>query len=640
MKSIIDYFEDKVTRYGNHPLLWEKQDGAYRSLNYEQTREAVRTMAAGLLGIGINRGDRLALLSEGRNDWLIAELSILYCGAINVPLSTKLEADQDLIFRLAHSESRMVIVSKNQLPKIRKVLPELPLIEKVIVLDDVEDLQEKELPISQIRKEGRLMLESDPGKLEERIREVSSNDVANICYTSGTTAHPKGIMLTHRNYTANVEQAFSFIDIPAHFRTLVVLPWDHAFAHTAALYAFMYRGASIASVQAGSTQMETLKNFSNNMMEIQPHVLMSVPAIAKNFRRNIEKGIQAKGSFINNLFKMGLSFAIWYNGTGNNRGAGLKRLTFPIYKLFDQVLFKTIRSRFGGNLQYFIGGGALLDIDLQKFFYALGVPMHQGYGLSEAAPIISANTPGHHKMGSSGPVLKGLELRICDENGNDLPDGVPGEIVVKGENVMKGYWKNELATREAVRDGWLYTGDLGYVDSEGYLYVQGRSKSLLISSDGEKYSPEAIEEAVMDHCHLIEQFFLYNNQSPYTIGLIVPGREKVLQLLKMIGSEMEPQQQQIEVLKMIQKQLAQFKTGGKLDHLFPQRWLPAASIILPEPMSEHNKLINSTMKVVRGKVESYFKEEIDFLYTPQGRDFFSDQNQKNIQKYMLMNGKE
>ncbi len=638
MKSIIDYFEDKVSKYSDHPLLWEKQDGAYRSLNYEQAHEAVRVMAAGLLGIGIKRGNRLALLSEGRNDWLIAELAILYCGAINVPLSTKLEADQDLIFRLAHSESRMVIVSKNQLPKVRKVLPELPLIEKVIVLDDVEDLQEKELLISQIRQEGQLALEHHPGKLEERIRKVDSNDVANICYTSGTTAHPKGIMLTHRNYTANVEQAFSFIDIPAHFRTLVVLPWDHAFAHTAALYAFMYRGASIASVQAGSTQIETLKNFSNNMLEIQPHVLMSVPAIAKNFRKTIEKGIQAKGSFVKNLFKMGLNFAIWYNGTGNNRGAGLKRLTFPIYKLFDQLLFKTIRSRFGGNLQFFIGGGALLDIDLQKFFYALGIPMHQGYGLSEAAPIISANTPGHHKMGSSGPVLKGLALRICDENGNDLPEGVSGEIVVKGENVMKGYWKNELATREAVRDGWLYTGDLGYMDSEGYLYVQGRTKSLLISSDGEKYSPEAIEEAVMDHCPLIDQFLLYNDQSPYTIGLIVPGREKVIQLIKMIGADMEPQQQQVEVLKVIQNQLAQFKTGGKLDHLFPQRWLPAASLILPEPMSEHNKLINSTMKVVRGKVESYFRKEIDFLYTPQGRDFFSDKNQKNIQKYMLLNG--
>ncbi len=634
MQSIITYFEEKVSSFGEHPLLWEKQDGVYRSLTYKQTRETVRMVAAGLLERGIKKGDRLALLSEGRNDWLISELAILYCGAINVPLSVKLEADQELIFRLNHSESRMVLVSKYQLPKIRQILPDLPLIERVIILDDIDPLEEKEELLSQIREEGRQALLKDPEPLETRIREVGQNDLANICYTSGTTAYPKGIMLTHRNYTANVEQAFSFIDIPAHYRTLVVLPWDHAFAHTAALYAFMYRGASIASAQAGSSQMETLKNFANNMLEIQPQVLMSVPAIAKNFRKNIERGIQAKGPFINKLFKVAMAYAIWYNGTGNNRGAGIKRITFPLYKLFDRILFKAIRTRFGGKLQFFIGGGALLDTDLQKFFYALNIPMYQGYGLSEAAPIISANTPNHHKMGSSGPILKDLELRICDENENDLPIGIAGEIVVKGENVMAGYWKNEVATKEALRNGWLFTGDLGYVDQEGYLYVLGRYKSLLIGSDGEKYSPEGIEEAITDHCPLIEQFMLHNNQNPYTIGLIVPNREKVNHVIKMLGPDLEPDQQQREILKAIDHQLAQFNPGGKLENLFPQRWLPTASLVVPEPFTEENKLINSTMKLVRKKAEDYFEDEINFLYTPEGKNFLSPRNLTNIQNYM------
>ncbi len=634
MLSIIDYFEEKVKNYGDHPLLWEKQDGRFQPTTYSETKDQVMELAAGLISLGIKKGDRLALLSEGRNKWLISELAILYCGAINVPLSAKLEGDQDLVFRLTHSESRMVLVSKNQLPKIRQISSEIQLVEKFIVLDDIAETQEKEILYSNLIKSGKVYLQNNTQKLDSIKKSVHFNDIANISYTSGTTAQPKGIMLSHRNYTANVEQAFSFIDIPSHFRTLVVLPWDHAFAHTAALYAFMYKGASIASVESGRNQIETLKNFANNIMEIQPHVLMSVPAMAKNFRKNIEKGVDAKGKVASILFKTAIKYANWYNGRGNDKGKGLKKITCPIYQLFDRILFKTIRVRFGGNLQFFIGGGALLDIDLQKFFYALGTPMYQGYGLSEAAPIISANTPHHHKLGSSGPIVQNLDLKICDENGHELPPGTSGEIVVKGENVMLGYWKNKDATKETIKDGWLYTGDLGYIDQEGYLYVLGRFKSLLIGSDGEKYSPEGIEEAIIDHCPLIDQFVLHNNQNPYTVGLIVPNRERINQYTNMLDDNISLEEKQRLILQAIQEQLSQFKKGGKLENMFPKRWLPAASIILPEPFTEANKLLNSTMKVVRRKVEEHFEKEINYLYTAEGKEFNSSRNRKNIENYL------
>jgi long-chain acyl-CoA synthetase len=634
MLSIIDYFEEKVKEYGDHPLLWEKQDGRFNPTTYKDTKDQVMQLAAGLVSLGIKKGDRLALLSEGRNKWLISELAILYCGAINVPLSAKLEADQDLIFRLVHSQSRMIIVSKNQLPKIRQVLPELSQVEKIIILDDIEEKQENETLYSELAESGKSYYQNNHQEVDNIKKSVHFNDVANISYTSGTTAQPKGIMLSHRNYTANVEQAFSFIDIPAHFRTLVVLPWDHAFAHTAALYAFMYKGASIASVESGRNQIETLKNFANNIMEIQPHVLMSVPAMAKNFRKNIEKGIAAKGKVASILFKTAMKYAIWYNGKGNDKGKGIRKITSPLYTLFDNILFKTIRVRFGGNLQFFIGGGALLDIDLQKFFYALGTPMYQGYGLSEAAPIISANTPHHHKLGSSGPIVQNLELKICDEDGHELPPGTSGEIVVKGENVMLGYWKNEEATKETIKDGWLFTGDLGYIDQEGYLYVLGRLKSLLIASDGEKYSPEGIEEAVIDHCPLIDQFVLHNNQNPYTVGLIVPNTEKINQYIKMLDEDLSSEERDKQVLQAVQEQLSQFKKGGKLENMFPLRWLPSTSIIAPEAFTETNKLLNSTMKVVRRKVEDHFEEEINYLYTAKGKDFISSRNLKNLENYL------
>ncbi len=196
------------------------------------------------------------------------------------------------------------------------------------------------------------------------------------------------------------------------------------------------------------------------------------------------------------------------------------------------ILFKKIRASFGGRMEFFIGGAALLDIELQKFFYAIGIPMLQGYGLTEASPVISSNVLKRHKLGSSGNIVKNLDLKICDEEGNEMPVGEKGEIVIRGENVMKGYWKNEKATLETIREGWLHTGDMGYVDEDRFLYVLGRFKSLLISDDGEKYSPEGIEETITDRSQFIEQMMLYNNQNKYTSALLVPNGDALAKWAK------------------------------------------------------------------------------------------------------------
>lgn len=635
MKNLIQFFEESVTQHGDRPFLWEKGSAIFESLNYRETLDRVEALAAGLLTEGLQQGDRVALLSEGRSNWLISELAVLYCGAINVPLSTKLEADNDLTFRLNHSESRFVIVSSSQLYKIRLVKPSLKFLEKVFVIGngDVE-LLEGESFLAELFKKGEKFLADDRALLDERKAAITGDTIANITYTSGTTADPKGIMLSHRNYTANVEQAFSYIDIPMHYITLAVLPWDHAFAHTACLYAFMHKGAGVASVQPGKTQMESLKNFSTNMLEIQPHVLMSVPAIAKNFKKKIENGIEAKGKFTWWLFRNAMKYAIWYNGLGNDKGKGVRKFTKPLYGLFNRILFSKIKANFGGRLQFFIGGGALLDLDLQKFFYAIGVPMYQGYGLSEASPIISANTPNHHKLGSSGRTVGNMLLKICDNDGNELPLGEKGEIVIKGENVMKGYWKNPEATESTIKDGWLYTGDMGSMDNEGYLYVWGRFKSLLISADGEKYSPEGIEEAITDYCQFIENIVLYNNQNPYTVGLIVPSRDNILSWMRSNKKNIESDQDLVEILELIKQGIGYFKSGGKGENLFPQRWLPAAMGIVPEAFTEENKLINTTMKVVRSKVEEYFSQELEFLYTPEGKDIANANNVTNLRTFL------
>ncbi|MBU1097295.1 MAG: AMP-binding protein [Bacteroidetes bacterium] len=631
-RTIPQLFENSVARFPNNILMWEKRESSYEGLTYKQMHVLVYKAAAGLMAMGLKRGDHVALISEGRNDWVMSELAILYTGAVNVPVSVKIDELNDLKFRLTHSECRFVIVSKNHLHKIRKIKNDLPDLEKILLLDPVDDSDSDEVSMQEISDIGEQFLRDNIDVFNERWNSLNENNYANICYTSGTTADPKGIILTHRNYTANIEQSTELMTIPESYVSLLILPWDHSFAHTAGIYTLMKNGASMASIQVGGSMMETLKNIPINIKEIKPSFLLSVPSLAKNFRNNIEKGIRAKGEKTEKLFNLALSAAYKYNKEGFNRGSGISKILSPLLKLYDKILFSKIREGFGGRLEFFIGGGALLDIELQKFFYAIGIPMFQGYGLSEAAPVISSNVPASHKLGSSGKPVNNLEIKICDENALELPIGMKGEIVVKGENVMSGYWKNDKATQEVLKNGWLHTGDMGYLDNDGFLFVLGRFKSLLISSDGEKYSPEGIEETITEHSPYLEQMMLHNNQSPYTVALVVPNKEAVLNYLRKKNLTLDTSQGQIEALKLFQSEFNKYKNNGEFSGMFPERWLPSAVAVLGEAFTEENKFMNSTLKMVRGTITEFYKSRIDYMYTAEGRDIFNHQNKTIISR--------
>lgn len=636
MKSLIRFFEENVEKYASNVYLWEKLLDKYEGTTYQETRRQVQEFGAGLMQLGIKKGDRVSLISDGRNSWVIGEMGILYAGGVNVPLSIKLNAEE-IKFRLIHSGSKMVITSSTQAPKILEVREHCPGLEKVIFMDPREEYAEDQMHFNEIRKIGREWLEN-PGnrkKFEEFTSTIEPSDFANICYTSGTTADPKGIILTHGNYVTNVYQSYSLMDIPQYYKTLLILPWDHSFAHTAGIYAFMGKGAGIASVKVGKTPMETLRNIPICMKEIKPNLLMSVPALAKNFRKNIEKGIKEKGRLTETLFNFALKMAYSYNKEGYNKGQGIQKLKKPLLRLFDKILFSKVREAFGGELDFFIGGGALLEIELQRFFYAIGVPMYQGYGLSEASPIISSNSTKRHKLGSSGFLVNNMDLKICDEDGNELPAGGKGEIVIRGGNVMHGYWKNETATREALRDGWLYTGDMGYMSEDGFLYVLGRFKSLLIADDGEKFSPEGIEEAISEQSKYIDQCMLYNNQKPYTIALIVPNQHALKVYLEDRNLSTTTEEGKRAVLNLIENELNEYRINGRYGHMFPHRWLPVALGILNESFNEGNGMMNSTMKMVRGKITERYNDFIEWLYTPMGKITYNERNMEEVEKMKL-----
>jgi long-chain acyl-CoA synthetase len=628
MKTINEFFEFYAQKYAPNPLMWEKTGNEFKAATFSEIREQVHQFAAGLLSLGLKKGDRVSLISEGRNAWVVSELGVLFTGAINVPLSIKLQEGSDLKFRINHSSSKFVIISGSQSRKIEGIKKELPSVDKIIYLDPRSSCEKNERFFGDVLEEGKKFMSEKPGELEKAWKAVEPNDIANICYTSGTTADPKGIILSHRNYTANVAQELTLMNVPTWYRTLLILPWDHSFAHTAGIYAMIASGASMASIQTGSSPMETLKNIPINIKEIKPHFLLSVPSLAKNFRKNIEKGIRDKGPVIEKLFNHALRVSYTYIGNGFNRGKGWKIILKPYLKLFDLILFKKVRAAFGGNLKFFVGGGALLDIELQRFFYAIGIPMYQGYGLSEASPVISSNAEHRHKLGTSGFLVQDLELKICDDEGNALPQGEKGEIVVRGENVMLGYWNNPEATAQALKDGWLYTGDMGYLDADGFLYVLGRFKSLLISDDGEKYSPEGIEEAFTEQSKLIDQVMLYNNQKPYTVVLVSPSKEALKRTLKEQGTDPSAPESVDAALKLLESELLEYRTGGKYGEMFPQRWLPAALCVLKEGFTEENRMMNSTMKMVRGVITETYQENIDYMYTPEGKNLLNERNRK------------
>ncbi len=643
-KSLPHFFEESVRKHPDNVLLWEKRSSEYRGSTYKEVHERVISFAAGLLDAGLEKGDRVALISEGRNDWVVSELAILYCGGICVPLSVKIEEPGDLQFRLQHSGCKGVIISGLHKHKVLNLANQLPDLSFVLLLDDIDEVEKKAfsalkkewkakvLILDALLKKGEAYIENDASILDGIMENLMPDDYANICYTSGTTADPKGIILTHRNYLCNVEQGTAIFDVPAYYTSLHILPWDHSFAHTVGIYALIRNGASLASLKIGKTLNETLKNIPICIREVKPYFLLSVPALAKNFRNNIEKGVRDKGGIAWALFKAALKVAYIYNQRGSDKGRGWRKILKPLYRLFDIILFKKVREGFGGRLQFFVGGGALLDMELQRFFYAVGMPMYQGYGLTEASPVISSNTPDFHKLGSSGKVVPLLDLKICSEEGKELAIGEQGEIVVKGDNVMAGYWNNPRATNETLRNGWLYTGDLGYLDHDGYLYVLGRTKSLLIAGDGEKYSPEGIEETMMQKSDFFDQVMLYNNQNTYTSALIVLNKLVVKGYISKHGLDTTTEKGQRAVVAKLKAEIDRFMPGGDMAGVFPPRWLPTAAVFLIEPFSEQNKLMNSTMKIVRPAVIKHYQDAINYMYTPDGKDFFNARNMDCIKQ--------
>ena len=638
-RTILQMLDEAASKWGSAPYALRKTDAGYVPVSFAQARERAREFAAWLLSTGFRKGDALAILAEGSPEWIMGELGLLMAGCVSVPLSIKLLAEE-IPFRLNHSEAKAIITTKNQL---KKVVGSFGAVEnkgiRVICLDDEPDhiratagelgvAPDRVVGFEEARAAARAALPGISAALDAAIASVEENDTVTICYTSGTTGNPKGIMLTHLNYWTNCQDGMKSIVIPPMWRSLIILPVDHSFAHTAGLYTALLCGFAMHFVDSRGGGIATLRNLPFNLLETQPHFLFTVPALSGNFMKKIIAGIEEKGGFIEKLFKAGIRAGIAYNGNGYNKPPfGVRLKSFFPYSIAKLVVFNTVKKMvFGKSIQFCVGGGALLDVKQQEFFAAFGVPIYQGYGLTEATPIISTNGPKKHKFGTSGALMQSIECRLVKPDGSLAKAGETAEIVIRGGNVMKGYFKNSEATAKALRDGWLYTGDLAYMDPDGFLVVVGREKALLISEDGEKYSPEEIEEAVTFSTDVIDQIMAYCDHRKYTIALVSLDTGKVERMAKARGIASAE-----ALLGVLKEQFYRFKNDPKAKKV-QSTWIPSVFQIVPEAFSEKDGTVNSTIKIVRHRIVEVQKDLIEYSYTREGSMTENPRNLEALQK--------
>ncbi|MDD4644989.1 MAG: AMP-binding protein [Bacteroidales bacterium] len=643
-RTVLQMLRTSAEKYPKTAYTNQKGDDGWVGLTYPGMLHEARFLAAGLYELGLEKGDKVAILAEGRNRWLSGEYGILFAGGTTVPLSIKLMPDE-VLFRLNHSESKAIIVSKNTFEKVASIWTQLQFTKKIIFLDDDIRLIEKDCEefginpqkdivlYNDILQNGKFTFEETEPHLDKIEEKIEEDDVVTISYTSGTTGDPKGIMLTQLNFYANSNDAMNYFDLTEGDRLYIILPLDHSFAHTVGIYAALLKGLSLYFVDARGGGIQTVKNIPVNMLECNPHFVLTVPALSGNFMSKMKDGVAAKGKIINWIFNTGLNAGIKINKNGYKKAGFFTRMVYGIpYGIANALIFKKLRLIFGNSIRFLVGGGALLDIRQQVFFYAIGVPVYQGYGLSEATPIISANTPVVHKLGSSGRVIPNVECKIIRPDGSECIVGERGEMIVRGNNVMKGYYKNPESTAKTNKNGWLYTGDLAYYDEDNFLVVVGRGKALLIAADGEKYSPEGIEEAIQNSSELILQAMVYNDMKKYTSAIITLDAGKVAKHVeknKIADGEV--------LLKAIKQDFYKFKNTDEYRNQFPEKWVPSTFQIVTEPFTEQNHMINSTMKMVRYKIQEAYRDKIEIMYTPEGSNSVNDINLQTIQKFLPFN---
>jgi len=589
LTSLTALFFQQVATFGDGPFLWAKRDGTYRSQSWREAAEAVKDLSRGLRHLGLQKGDRVILVAENRPEWLLADLAIMAAGGITVPAYTTNTA-HDHTHILTNSEAVGAIVSTRALAG--RLLPaaiEAPACNWVIGIEDPDIEQKVTVDVhlwSDVLERGRAM----PDDVAELVAATKRDDTACFIYTSGTGGTPKGVMLSHGNIICNCMGAHQLLkriglgeDV-----FLCFLPLSHAYEHTAGQFFPISVGAQIYYA-------ESVEKLLNNLAEAKPTIMTAVPRLYESMHQRILRGVEKQGGLKKKLFELAVRLGRKeYENPGN-----LTPAEWVLNALVERLVRDKVRARFGGRLKAMVSGGAALNTDIGTFFIALGLPILQGYGQTEAAPVISANPPGAVKMHTVGPPLPGVEVKIAED----------GEILVRGELVMKGYWKNEQATKAVLHDGWLHTGDIGRLDEDNYLQITDRKKDIIVLSGGDNVSPARVEGFLTLESE-ISQAMAFGNQRPHLVALLVPDDEFLAEWAKahnkasgLAAVADDPE------LRAVLGQAVE-RVNAKLANIERVRRFAIAR----EAFSVENGMMTPTLKVRRHKIVGAYRDALDGLY--------------------------
>ena len=590
-QSLPAMFFAQSARSGNRPFLWTKQSSGWQALTYGEVAGEVRRVARGLLALGVAPGDRVAIVAENRPEWPIADLAIMSIGAITVPaFTTNTVADHRHV--LSHSGAKAVIVSTRAIAE--RVLPaalEAPDLGFVVTMED--------LPIAQ--RIGKKLVnwrdllaagDERTDDLDPGIARLTRTDTCCFIYTSGTGGTPKAVMLTHGSILCNCLGAYHLLlDLGVGDEVfLSFLPLSHSYEHTIGQFFPMTIGAQIYYAEA-------VEKLTENMVEVRPTLMTAVPRLYEAMHQRVQRGITKAPPFQQRLFRLALDL-------GRRRHENPRSLG-PIDWLVDLFVEFTVRrklrQRFGGRLKAWVSGGAALNEEIGMFFLALGVRLLQGYGQTEASPVVSANPPRRIKIRSVGPALVGVEIVIA-------PDG---EILVRSEAVMKGYWRDEAATAATIRDGWLHTGDIGAIDAEGYLQITDRKKDIIVLSGGDNVSPARVEGFLVLQPE-INQAMVHGDGHPHLVALLVPDPEFVKDWARRQGSpaELARLAEDREFHRALAPVIERVNAGlSAIERI--RRYA-----IVPEGFTADNAMLTVSLKIRRHKILERYGALLESLYTP------------------------
>jgi long-chain acyl-CoA synthetase len=501
-RSLPAMFFEQADRLGDKPFLWAKRDGPYQPVSWAEAARDVRRLALGLRSLGIGHGERVGLVSENRPEWIIADLAIMSAGAVTVPAYVT-HTVEDHRHVLANSGARAVIVSKSALSS--RVLAAANQVDAVNTVIAIEPATGQASTVDLLSWEQILTQGAEQaGDTTELVATIEPDDIACLIYTSGTGGTPKGVMTTHRNILANCRGAHRVLEMLGLGDDVFLsfLPLSHSYEHTAG-------GMFPISIGAQTYFAEGAETLAANMLEARPTIMTAVPRLYETMHQRIKAGVERKGGVTQKMFDQAV--AIGRKRLSSQRPSVGERLLDPV---LERAVRGKMRKRFGGRLKAMVSGGAPLNPEIGEFFLALGVTLLQGYGQTEAGPVVSCNLPARIKIDTVGPPLDGVELRIADD----------GEILVAGDNVMKGYWNDPEATARALDGGWLRTGDVGVIDEDGYLRITDRKRDFIKNSGGEMISPARIEGYLTLEPE-IAQAMVFGDRHPYLVAIVVPDPE-------------------------------------------------------------------------------------------------------------------